>query len=103
MMASGSDRLFVTFNVVQKGSHSVSDIDIFDNTWVLKYPSGEYVALDTASGGYPYKASYPGAVKFWSTFEDANKYSMGFPKVKFTIHRVNGLYHTAAITEGDFQ
>ena len=48
---------------------------------------GNYVALDSASGGYPYRAPIHLA-QFWLSLEDAQRYSESFPKEQFTVKKV---------------
>ena len=64
---------------------------VFHRFWVLKYPDGSYVGLDDASGGYPWKPGNlsPSLWKFWSTVEEAQKYSNCFPKENFKVTRLD--------------
>lgn len=60
---------------------TLSDADalssIFVGKFYLVYPTGEPVGLDAASAGYPYKASHWGAVHFWATKAEADRYDRG--------------------------
>lgn len=53
--------------------------------FVLRYPDGKFVALDRASGGYPYRVELRRASQF--TFDDAVKYINMFMKEGFTRHK----------------
>ena len=56
-----------------------------NNTWyVCQYSSGELVAIDNNSGGYPYKAINPGEVRYWNDESLAQKYADMF---KFTVKK----------------
>lgn len=65
--------------------------DLFAGKAVLLYQTGDFVALDTPSGGYPYKAIHPSQVHFWVSLEEAIRYREAFPNEKFTAHRVERL------------
>ncbi len=62
--------------------------ELLEDQYVLLYPTGEAVAIDGYSGGYPYKAYGVSAVKLWESAEDAKKYSEMFREQNFTLHRV---------------
>lgn len=43
--------------------------------YVLRYHTGEYVAIDISSGGYPYSTTNPNEIKFFHTLEAAKEYN----------------------------
>lgn len=52
-------------------------MEVIIGFWVLKYKDiGYYVAIDSASGGYPYKIEFKNCHRF-KTLESAEKYSKG--------------------------
>ncbi len=72
--------------------------ELFDERYVLLYPEGWAVALDEASGGYPYTAYTPREVKYWYR-EDAIKYMKMFPNEHFTLHRVSGVNISVSVPD----
>lgn len=46
--------------------------------WVIRDASGQYIALDSTSGGYPYHAKGIRDIFVWSTYEDAERYKQIF-------------------------
>ena len=62
------------------------------DAYVLKYPNGDYVALDEMSGGYPYRTRRLNSIHFWPTAEAANTYrDTGNNKENFTLEKVVAL------------
>ena len=59
--------------------------------WVLRYPTGEFVALDDASGGYPYKATSVAVARFWADKERVQRYMHTMRKEEFTLHSLEFL------------
>lgn len=57
------------------------------NSFVIIW-DGKPIGLDTASGGYPFKTSYPGSVKYWETRESAQKYADMFPESNWAIEEI---------------
>lgn len=46
--------------------------------YVLRYPDGKFVALDSASGGYPYAVDDVFRARLWDTREAAERYNAVF-------------------------
>ena len=44
------------------------------NKWCLRYPNGKFVALDSASGGYPYEVDSALSAHDFRTLGAATKY-----------------------------
>lgn len=59
----------------------------FEGSWVLVYPDCSLVALDSASGGYPYRAYHLSQVHTWSKKEDAEKYGRMFSEENFELRQ----------------
>lgn len=47
-------------------------------TWYYFRFEDGYIALDSASGGEPYKTTDPNAVKFWRSPEEAMEYASSY-------------------------
>lgn len=60
---------------------------------VLKYTTGEFVAIDNGSGGYPYKVKDVFRAQFWNSEDDALSYIRDFDHIERKVYRV-----TASIT-----
>lgn len=59
---------------------------IHDVFYVLLYPKHSgYVGVDEKSGGYPYRATEPGFIKYWRKKADALEYKEKFPKHEFEL------------------
>jgi hypothetical protein len=61
---------------------------IFMETYVIKSENGKYIAIDTASGGYPYETERIQGANIWSSKEDAYDYKNKFPKENWTLHNL---------------
>lgn len=56
--------------------------------YIIKYPGGEFVALDDASGGYPYQVERICSAERFKSAEDADRYrQIGKNRERFTIHK----------------
>lgn len=53
--------------------------------FVLRYPNGMLVAIDSNSGGYPYETDNPNQVRFWPSIEEPERYKRMFTKDNFSI------------------
>ena len=53
--------------------------------WCLRYPNGAFVALDSASGGYPYEVNSALQAHDFKTLEAAKKYIGSDPFVPVMI------------------
>ncbi len=47
---------------------------------ILVYPNGQFVAIDEASGGYPYPTNSIHSAKLWLLGDGAEKYAASFNK-----------------------
>ena len=60
--------------------------------YVLKYPTGEFVSLDSMSGGYPQPTTNIRDIECWESAEEADRYRQtGGNHNGFTIHKITGL------------
>jgi hypothetical protein len=50
------------------------------SAYVIQTASGALIALDKASGGYPYHANSLSEIHYWKSFEDAYKYWQVFER-----------------------
>ena len=55
---------------------------------VLKYNTGEFVAIDTGSGGYPYKVKDVFRAEFWNSKDEALNYIRDFDHIERKVYRV---------------
>jgi len=62
------------------------------------FTKGEkYVAMDSASGGYPYVTDNFMSTKVWSTKKEAEDYYEMFNEEKWELRKLNGLDFSLAI------
>ncbi len=57
----------------------------------------KYVAMDSASGGYPYITDNFMSTKVWSTKKDAEDYQKMFKDEKWQLRKLNGLDFSLAL------
>jgi ribosomal protein L31 len=61
----------------------------------------EYVAIDSASGGYPYWTNCPGSIKWFSSFEEASKYWARWEK--FLRERASGVNSIVTVMRAELK
>lgn len=57
-------------------------------SFVIKTVNGKYIAVDAASGGYPYETERISDAKIWSSKQEAFAYNNLFKKQNWTLHRL---------------
>lgn len=55
------------------------------NVFVLKSPSGKYIAIDDASGGYPYEVAEWNRATLWTDVANLLSYKKMFQKENYKI------------------
>ena len=65
--------------------------------YVLTYPNGEYVGIDTSSGGYPYPTT--DTPEFWYNYENVKRCQDCFHKKNFKIWEIEFTLKEAGTTE----